>query len=57
MTEPQGAPTAGAQARLGDLNAEWGVLRARIENVMNTLVAEYNAKLRGLNVAPIISDF
>lgn len=56
VTEPQGAPTDGAQARLGDLNAEWSVLRARIENVMNTLVAEYNAKLRGLNVAPIISD-
>jgi hypothetical protein len=56
VTEPQGEPTDGATARLGDLNVEWSVLRVRLENVMNTLVAEYNAMLRGLNVPPIISD-
>lgn len=56
VTEPQGEPTDGAQARLGDLNSEWVVLRARLERVMTTLVAEYNAMLRGLNVPPIISD-
>lgn len=53
VTEPQGEPTDGARDRLGHLNAEWNVLRARIEHVMETLVAEYNAKVRGLNVLPI----
>ena len=48
------APARGAQERLDHLSAEWVVLRERLENVMNTLVAEFNAMLRRQNVAPII---
>jgi len=56
VAEPQGEPTDGARRRFGDLNGEWRVLRARLDDVMNTLVAEYNLMIRGLNVPPIISD-
>lgn len=56
VVEPQGRPTEGSYGRMGDLSAQWTAVRVRLENVMNGIVAEYNAMLRRQNIAPIISQ-
>jgi photosystem II stability/assembly factor-like uncharacterized protein len=56
VADPHGRPTQGSYDRMEDLSGQWTVLRERLENVMNGIVAEYNAMLRRQNIAPIISQ-
>jgi hypothetical protein len=56
VADPHGRPTQGSYDRMDNLSGQWTVLRERLENVMNGIVAEYNAMLRRQNIAPIISQ-
>ncbi len=50
---PEGRPTAGAQARLGDLDAAWNTVKAELDALMQTDVPALNAAYARLNLAPI----
>ncbi len=50
---PEGAPTAGAIARLGQLNAQWEELRVRLEVIFNTDVAQFNQLIESLGIPAV----
>jgi photosystem II stability/assembly factor-like uncharacterized protein len=51
---PEGRPTAGAVERTGELIQQWGPMVRRLEQVLTTDVAAFNAKVNALGVAPIV---
>ncbi len=51
---PEGRPTAGAYARFADLNVEWGAITARLNGILTTEVAAFNASLVEQGVPAVI---
>jgi hypothetical protein len=51
---PEGRPTAGATLRSGELIGQWTPMAQRLESVLSTDVAAFNAKVSALGVAPIV---
>ncbi len=51
---PEGRPTAGATQRTGELVGQWTPMVQRLESVLTTDVAAFNAKVSALGVAPIV---
>jgi hypothetical protein len=51
---PEGRPTEGAYQRFEDLNAEWRVLRDRVQTMLQTDVAAFNRMLQDAGVPGVI---
>jgi hypothetical protein len=51
---PEGRPTTGAVQRTGELVGQWAPMSKRLEEVLNSSVAAFNAKVSALGVAPIV---
>ncbi len=51
---PEGRPTTGAVQRSGELVTQWTPIARRVEAVLTTDVARFNAKVQSLGVAPIV---
>jgi hypothetical protein len=51
---PEGVPTEGAYARFADLNVEWRALSLRLQQVLETEVAQFNASLQSRGVPAVM---
>ncbi len=51
---PDGRPSRGAYERFDELNGEWGVLKARLQAVLETDVPEFNRALQRSGVEGVI---
>ena len=50
---PEGRPTPGAHERFADLNVQWAELRSRLQRLLDTDVAGFNATLQTLGVPAV----
>ncbi|MFH1764211.1 MAG: hypothetical protein ABIF09_08475, partial [Gemmatimonadota bacterium] len=49
-----GPPTAQERARLQELEAELAALRVRLQDLLDTELADFNAKVKELGVGPVV---